>query len=187
MCLDCMPECPRACLSVPSCASPGLPGARPDREPTVRFELPWGACAEGAGLRAAAAAPAALRPAQGLCDRAVCGRRHCGDLPGSHPRVQVRRGSAPAWGHKPLPWGFRPCLGRWALSTAPDVELVLNWVLPLVPWLLCACAHRRVRCVEINRESQSSFEQSLQRLHPAVRKTVSWHCADASQVWCLSS
>ncbi|RWV97068.1 hypothetical protein GW17_00040170 [Ensete ventricosum] len=40
--------------------------------------------------------------------------------------------------------------------------------------------HRSVKCVEINKESELSFEKSVSRLPKTIDSTISWHNTDAS-------
>lgn len=42
--------------------------------------------------------------------------------------------------------------------------------------------HRSVKCVEINKESELSFEKSVSRLPKTIDSTISWHNTDASLV-----
>ncbi|CAM6119504.1 unnamed protein product [Calypogeia fissa] len=39
---------------------------------------------------------------------------------------------------------------------------------------------RSVKCIEVNKESRTSFQLSLSRVPESVKSKISWHCADAS-------
>ena len=46
---------------------------------------------------------------------------------------------------------------------------------------------RSVKCVEINKESRQSFENTVSRLPMSVDSNMSWHHADAAVVCVLTA